>query len=54
MTPLKFKVILDIKFKCLIHKCDTGHRKKWVKNAFKNCHNGYKKLALPFLINGNR
>ena len=27
MTPLKFKVILDIKFKCLIHKCDTGHRK---------------------------
>ena len=50
MTPLKFKVILDIKFKCLIHKCDTGDR----KNAFKNCHTGYKKLALPFLINGNR
>ena len=42
-TPLKSKVILDIMFKCLIHKRDTGHNK--------NCYFGYKKLALLFLIN---
>ena len=49
-TPLKFKVILDIIFKCLIHKRDTGHNKNRVKNVFENCYNGYK-ITLPFLIN---
>ena len=52
--PLKSKVILDIIFKCLIHKPDTGHNKNRVKNVFENCYNGYKKLALPFLNNRTR
>ena len=52
-TPLKFKVILDIIFKCLIHKRDTGHNKNRVKNVFETVTMVIK-LALPFLINGTR